>query len=171
MKGASLEMRGFICDEMLKKLARWLRMAGYDVLSPVENSDDELVDLSSREDRILLTRDKDLSNRKDANSYRIISDALDEQLIEFLRMFPRENYAPGQTRCALCNGALHYVSGYRIENDQELRNRIPDNVLLYIKEYYRCASCGKLYWKGGHWARISERLDRFSLSPILPQGP
>jgi uncharacterized protein with PIN domain len=168
MEGQNPDPRGFICDEMLKKLARWLRIAGYDVLSPTLMNDDELVEMSISEKRILLTRDKDLSNRKDVESCRMISDELDGQIEEFIGRFPPETYPRADTRCALCNGGLMVVSKGDVDNNKELQDRIPLNVQTYCSEYYKCISCGKVYWRGSHWDRIEERLDRFSIKPRLP---
>jgi len=171
MEGNNDRMRGFICDEMLKKLCRWLRIAGYDVLSPAVKGDEELVKLCLEEERILLTRDRDLSNRRDAHALRILSDDLDGQIREFLEAFLPDRYPRSETRCALCNGEIESLRRDEIEEDEDMKNMVPNNVLLYHNTYFRCRSCGKLYWKGSHWKKIMDRLERLSITPRLPGEP
>ncbi|MFW3147330.1 MAG: Mut7-C RNAse domain-containing protein [Thermoplasmatota archaeon] len=157
----------FICDEMLKKLSRWLRIAGYDVLSPDVDTDEEIVALAMRTGRIVLTRDKDLSNRRGIEALRIVSDELKEQLEEFLLQFPRESFAPGPTRCPLCNGSLRrYKKGKGPNPEMEID--IPSKVKEEMDFFYVCSSCRKIYWEGTHWRRIETLLGPMGMMPELP---
>jgi uncharacterized protein with PIN domain len=154
---------GLICDHMLERLARWLRMAGYDTILPGEMDDDGIHELSRTTGRVLLTRDKDLSNRKGIITLRIHSDDLDQQLAELLKAIPPSER--DLTRCPLCNGGLALVDAMDVGTD------IPAAVRLSHNEFYRCHSCGKTYWSGSHWERIVSKLRSAGIHPTLPTGP
>jgi uncharacterized protein len=152
-----------ICDHMLERLARWLRMAGYDTLLPGNLDDKGIFEMARTTGRVLITRDKDLSNRKGIRSLRIKSDSLDDQFKEFLAVFPCTEGA--QTRCPVCNGGLEVVERERTSPD------VPSKVLLYHEEFFRCQSCGKSFWRGTHWDRIESRLTAAGIHPFLPTRP
>ncbi len=154
---------GLICDHMLERLARWLRMAGFDTIVPGEMDDDGIYELSRTTGRVLLTRDRDLSNRKGIRTLRIHSDDLDQQLAELSKAIPP--FESDLTRCPMCNGVLEFLDAKDVEGD------IPATVRLIHSEFYRCRSCGKTYWSGSHWERIVTRLRSAGIQPTLPSGP
>lgn len=155
----------YVCDEMLQKLARWLRIAGFDVLSPGGLQDAELADIAEEEERVLLTRDKDLARRKGPHTLRIISEDLEEQLDEVFSAYSPEVFPPGNSRCPMCNGKLDVVEREKID-DLTVSDQIPAKVARYHDHFYRCRECGKIYWIGKHWERIDELLSRFGINPI-----
>ena len=159
----------FICDEMLKKLARWLRILGFDTTDPSVKDDRELVCLSKNENRIILTRDKDLSNMKNAETLRVISDDLNEQLEQVFERFPPEKYPLQNTRCPSCNGELRsqWVRNGGGFNDQAFD--VPADVIRMHDRIFICNECTKVYWTGSHWDRIIERLRILNITPHLPQ--
>ena len=158
----------FLCDEMLKRLARWLRIMGYDVSDPEVGSDQEIIQMSKDENRIILTRDKDLSNNRSPEAIRIISDDLDSQIRELLERFPQEEFPPGNTRCPTCNGELSDRPPSSLVIYGKARMDIPEDVIREHEFVYVCTSCGKVYWIGSHWNGIRSRLDRFGVTPKLP---
>lgn len=162
---------GFVCDEMLKRLARWLRIMGYDVLDPTVSSDSELIRITRSENRVLLTRDKDLSNNRTVPARRIISDDLDLQLQEFISRYPPENFPPGETRCPMCNGTLRVKRTDILENEWHLTASLPADIIADHEFVYECEMCNKIYWTGSHWTGILDRLDRIEFKPRLPGGP
>ncbi|MDI3502447.1 MAG: uncharacterized protein PWR13_803 [Archaeoglobi archaeon] len=126
----------FVADEMLGKLARWMRIFGCDV-SEVRG-DDELLE-EAKKGRILLTRDRELYRRAllmKLDAYLLSSDELEEQLFEVFSNFNLRTDEP--ERCTVCNGLLEEVEGER----------------------WRCRECGKEYWIGSHWKGIEERRRR-----------
>lgn len=165
--GKGLERR-FICDEMLKRLARWLRIMGHDVIDPDVDSDRELIDLAISDNRTILTRDKNLSNSRYVEALRILSDDLDNQLEEVLRAFPLEVFPPGPTRCPSCNGLLEGLHTNLLDEGWARQRSIPRDVISLYDTIYICTSCDKVYWTGSHWEDITARLDRFGLIPMLP---
>jgi len=158
----------FLCDEMLKKLAKWLRIMGYDVTDPSVENDQELIGISNKEGRTILTRDKDLSNNRSSKAIRIISDDLDSQIKEVLDRFPLEDFPPGPTRCSVCNGELmKHPSGSIMVTGNE-GDPVPEDVKRDHKFVYICNDCNKVFWTGSHWIGITSRLSSFGMAPTLP---
>ncbi|MHC1594287.1 MAG: DUF5615 family PIN-like protein [Methanotrichaceae archaeon] len=145
--------RRFIADHMLIRMARWLRMAGHDVSNPPLDADDlDLMQIAKEEERTLITRDRDLAKRcrrDGVDCILVASSALDDQLREMILLGIDLEMRP--ERCTICNGPLREMTN---PEPIEVANLAEDEPLR------RCESCGKLYWKGSHWARIKERLER-----------
>ncbi len=144
-----------LCDHMLGSLARWLRFMGYDTAYPEPMSDRDLIDMARREERILLTRDKELAGRV-REAVGIRSDDLDEQIREVAAVLPLRLIHP-LSRCSLCNSVLLPVSRDAIE---EL---VPVGVRSRHEEFWRCPSCQRVYWQGSHWDKMVERLNHLDL--------
>ncbi|MCQ5375598.1 MAG: Mut7-C RNAse domain-containing protein [Methanomassiliicoccales archaeon] len=143
----------FAADEMLGTLARWLRIIGYDTIYEKNKSDEEIEAQVLREKRILLTRDKNLAKKLGERSLYIESDELYEQLRQVIKSFDLvmdEDF----TRCTLCNGEVDRVT------QKEVENEVPVGALINNTEFFRCRSCGKVYWKGSHWENILKTLER-----------
>ncbi len=140
----------FLCDHMLGTLAKWLRFLGNDVAYPGPLDDNELIAVSGREDRTLLTRDRELSGRT-AGSVFVASDDLDAQLLQVLRHFKLQADL-SMTRCSVCNAPLRGVE------KAEIRGKVPDGVYERQEEFWRCASCGRIYWQGSHWQSMNARM-------------
>ena len=157
---------GFICDHMLLKLARWLRMAGFDTMVPEDPDDDEMARLALDTGRTLLTRDKDLSNRKGINALRIVTDDMEGQLSELQGILSSIGTAR-TSRCPLCNEVLVYSD----PGSASLDGTVPASVLETQEVFFRCPGCSKIYWKGTHWTRIERVLRSKGLDPILPRPP
>ncbi|HIJ72904.1 MAG TPA: Mut7-C ubiquitin/RNAse domain-containing protein [Candidatus Hydrogenedentes bacterium] len=151
----------FVCDVHLGKLARRLRLLGFDVLLAEELDDGELVDLAEMAKRILLTRDRGLLMRKRLTRGILIRHTeAAEQAEEILdRLDLRKTCAPF-TRCTACNGLLQTVNKGE-DGFAEIRDKIPEKVLGWRQEYSVCTSCGKVYWKGSHYEKLAEMVERF----------
>jgi len=156
----------FIADGMLGKLARWLRLAGHDVVYigdlgvPAEEQDDVLLSRARREKRALLTCDMNLhrrARRAGVKSAFIQSSSVVEQLVEVSRRSgSRIRIQPENSRCPMCNGLLE-------EADKgEIEGKVPVTVLESQREFWRCSSCGKIYWQGSHWRTIVEMAERYN---------
>ena len=143
----------FVIDGMLGSLARWLRLLGYDADYDNRRDDAELVRLARAEDRVLLTRDRELAARRGVQALLIASQTLDEQLAQVTAAFPR---APGSSpaRCPVCNAVL--VPATR----EELTDRLPAYVLKKHRDFRRCPGCDRVYWPGSHWRNMQARLER-----------
>lgn len=142
----------FSADEMLGSLARWLRIMGYDTIYHKDQDDTEIVTQALEEGRYLLTRDRELVLRARERGLYIEGDDVVEQLIQASKAFGL-SLDESSTRCTLCNGELETLS------PEEVGDEIPEGVLSNNDEFYRCCSCGKLYWKGTHWIDIRAKLE------------
>ncbi len=142
----------FIADAMLGRLARWLRLLGFDTLYYPHVSDSDLLKSALREGRILLTRDTHFLHMKNLNNlFFVRSDDPVAQVREVIRTF--EVKEPGTGRCARCNGILGEVS-----DRDSIRDAVPEYVFLSRSEFMRCTACGNVYWEGTHLRRFREML-------------
>lgn len=135
----------FFCDRMLGKLAKKLRLLGFDVLYFSELDEKEILKLSER--RILLTRDKILYRwaiKRGIRVFYIKSDRWRSQLKAVASIFPLEKYAKPFTRCSVCNGILVSVA------KEEVQGKVPEYVFKTVEEFKVCEDCGRIYWKGSH---------------------
>jgi len=141
----------FIADMMLGRLARWLRLYGYDTLYGIEN-DDEIARIALRENRIILTRDSGLAERAKklgAEVFLLSSNSLEGQVdelksmgVEFRKLFP------ASARCPKCNGLLRRAS------KGEVKGKVPPAVYEKYDEFYICENCGQIYWPGRQWEEM-----------------
>ncbi|MEM0449210.1 MAG: Mut7-C RNAse domain-containing protein [Methanomassiliicoccales archaeon] len=141
----------FLADGMLGSLARWLRMMGYDTTYYSVLEDDELLKMAKEQGRLLLTRDQDLAARGGRYAILITEENLEEQLLQLVHELGLRTDLE-MSRCTECNGALESVS------KEEVKGRVPQRTLQLQDQFHRCLSCGKIYWKGTHWANIQRRI-------------
>jgi len=145
----------FVLDGHLGKLARWLRLLGFDAAYRNDFEDAEVADLSARQGRVVLTRDRRLLHRKAIErGYWVRSLRPDEQIAEVLRRFQLERAVRPFRRCLACNGLLRPVPKAEILDQLEPKTR------RYYDDFRRCQSCGKIYWKGSHYDRMAAKLSR-----------
>jgi len=143
----------FVLDGHLGRLARYLRMAGFDSLYRNDSDDAELARVSA-EGRILLTRDRGLLKRKEVvNGYFVRENDPRRQLVEVLRRFDlRGRIAPFE-RCMLCNGAI-------VPAQQEhLAGPLPPGARERRAGLNACAGCGRVYWAGSHYQEMARFID------------
>ena len=139
----------FVADAMLGRLAKWLRMMGYDVVYMRDASDFEVLRRARAESRLLLTRDTALAQRAGKQGVFIHGQSLKEQL----RELSRRGFIQGPravSRCPICNVPLRRIS------KEEARTRVPPFVYETQSEFYECPSCGRVYWAGTHWQNVQE---------------
>jgi len=148
----------FIADMMLGRLARWLRLYGYDTLYGIEN-DDEIIATAKREERVILTKDVALARRAErlgVNVFLLRSNSLEGQVeelmslgVEFGELFPPK------ARCPKCNGPIKAVP------KEAAKGKVPRRVYENYNEFYVCQNCGQIYWPGKQWRemlKIDKRL-------------
>ena len=144
----------FIADAMLGRLARWLRLAGYDTLYDWRLDDNELVRLLRLMGRTLLTRDTRLVARPRLESLLVRSQVLDEQLSEIRVAFGMPKNRGAFPRCPEDNTLLVAADRYEVEG------LVPAYVWVKYDEFHRCPECGRAYWPGTHYTGIRRRLER-----------
>lgn len=145
----------FLVDVNLGRLARWLRVLGFDVWWSSDADDQTLADISRDEHRILLTRDRGLLKRRAiTHGLFVHAEHAEEQTLEVIRRLDLRRRLAPLTRCVRCNGRLASVSKDEVIEDLEPLTR------EYYDEFSRCAECGRIYWAGSHYARLVSLVER-----------
>jgi hypothetical protein len=143
----------FLLDVHLGKLARLLRMLGFDARYDEPFDHASLAERSVREHRILLSRDRGLLKRRIVtHGYCVRSLEPLDQAAEVLRRFDLQRQVTPFSRCIDCNRPLEDV-------EQPDAERLPPGVRHSCADFCRCPSCGKVYWKGTHWDSMRETVD------------
>jgi uncharacterized protein with PIN domain len=152
----------FVVDSMLGRLARWLRILGFDAWYFREIEDKRLLEVHVETGRILLTRDMHLVQCRGIGSHvLVVYDKWEDQLRQVVEtLFLRVDPARILTRCLLCNLPLGTLSA------EEVYGRVPEHVARTVQAFRGCPSCGKVYWPGTHRKRMAEVVERlFSVKP------
>ena len=141
-----------LLDAMLGKLARYLRMCGYDAAYALDReieADDALLDVAVSEGRTLVTRDRQLAARA-PGGVRVDSRGIDDLLRELREAGFELSLAEEPARCGRCNGPVDPVDA-----DEAVPDYAPDPA---DTPCYRCRDCGQVFWRGSHWDDVRERL-------------
>ena len=145
----------FVADTHLGKLARHLRMAGFDTLYGNDWDDDRIVAISNAERRTILTRDRAMLRRRDADrGYCVRAVQSEAQLAEVISRLQLEGLVRPFTRCRECNVLLEDVAR------EAIAEGVPEKVRGLYERFQRCATCGRVYWEGTHYERMKGVLDR-----------
>ena len=152
----------WLADEMVGRLARYLRFVGCDTEYARGLSDPEILERARREDRIILTRDRRLAELAD-RSLLLTSPDLPAQWRAVRAAFPEVAEQVRPERCTDCNGRLRaYLPPAGSDRDPGVPwDRIDQGLALF-----RCEACGHLYWEGSHTAGINARLAEWSKEPL-----
>ncbi len=147
----------FVVDSNVGKLARWLRIAGFDTLFFRDIEDNRLVRVALDEKRVLLTRDTHILERRVAASGRlkvllIEDDDVKKQLRQVVTTLDLAGEVSPFTRCLQCNDPL-----LPREKD-DVRALVPTYVFRTQEQYMQCPACQRIYWRGTHWEKMSREL-------------
>lgn len=144
----------FLCDEMLARLARLLRAAGYDTyLAAGGEKDAALLHLAREEGRLLLTRDRRLAEAALPDSVRITGFGPGQEAKSLSRALVLDwDFAPF-TRCVMDNAPLRPATLDEID-------RIPPRAQALSGPFRACPACGRLYWPGSHVRRMADRFHK-----------
>ena len=143
----------FLADAMLGRLARWLRLMGYDTAYANGISDHQIAARARAECRVVLTRDQALAQRKGIRCLFVHSQVLEEQIREVVTAFGAPAPRP-ESRCSECNVPLVELTS------EQAAPYVPPYVLNTHHRFHRCPTCERYYWAGSHWSRIEERIAR-----------
>jgi uncharacterized protein with PIN domain len=137
-----LKKMKFLVDTMLGRIARWLRLFGYDT-EYTQSEDDDILYRAVIEGRTILTRDIDFAAKAGKFAYLVQSEILWDKLREIVLEF---NIEPKLklTQCPKCNGRIHEVEKNSIEF------LVPKYTFLTHDKFWQCKSCKKVYWRGTH---------------------
>ncbi len=143
----------FIADAHLGKLTKYLRMLGFDTLYRNDFGDEEIINISLKDHRIILTRDKRLLNsRRVTHGYYIRAIDKHEQLTEVVYKFDLVSQFKPFTRCMTCNSFLISKTPYQVTDITS------KDIVTRYKEFYYCENCNKVFWKGSHFKRMESQI-------------
>jgi uncharacterized protein with PIN domain len=146
-------MQRFVADRMLGKLAKWLRVLGYDVVYLSKASEEEILE-KLQEGRTLITRNRRARTWLKKGQIFIVKDNDPKtqlrEVVKGLRL-PQLDTAIF-SRCLNCNRPLEAV------HREAVREEVPDYVYQMQEEFHRCRGCGKVYWHGSHAVRMRQQL-------------
>ena len=147
----------FIADRMLGRLAKWLRILGYDTRYDVRLNHPQLLRVARSENRLLLTRDVRLAQHKGVRTLLVASEALDDQLRQV--SVTLDLVSDGSfSRCPVCNDPLEETPKDRAWG------QVPSYVFVTQERLLFCPSCGRFYWRGTHWERMQRVLAQLGQS-------
>jgi uncharacterized protein with PIN domain len=145
-----------LCDHMLGSLAKWLRIFGYDTFYPSsEASDDELLSIAKEEDRLVISRDKELIARGKKKSLAVLeihTTNLEEQLTQVLHHIGFDT-SKLLTRCIVCNTPLLSVE------KRTVKTHVPPKVFETRDAFWFCPVCTQYYWMGTHYENMIKKIN------------
>ena len=146
----------FLCDRMLGTLAKWLRIYGFDTFYATDEMDDnELINISKNEDRILISRDRNLiqiSRRENLKTMEIKTTDINEQINSILKeiKIDKSNIL---SRCILCNSEISEIK------KDKIKKKVPKRVFESNEKFWFCSKCNKIYWKGTHYENMIKKIN------------
>ena len=150
----------FIVDNNVGKLAKWLRMMGYDTLFFNGSDDSQMVATALTDNRVILTRDTEIMRRRVITSGRlkailIESDEPEQQRQQVVEALSLEHQFRPFTICLECNQPLVERSKHQVED------LVPPYVFQTQSQYMECPACHRIYWRGTHWQAMNRRMEKF----------
>jgi len=156
-----MEVR-FLADSMLGSLAKWLRILGFDTVYISSADDQQLLNTALAEGRVLLTADEQLwetAAKRGIAAVLVKGRTITEMLASALRGYATEmRVRPDRSRCAVCNVQLTRASR------ESVKDSVPASVYERHRLFWRCETCGRIYWAGSHVARMRRMVARATKS-------
>ncbi len=149
----------FIVDNNVGKLAKWLRMMGYDALFFDGEDDWLMLRTALAEDRVILTRDTQIMRTGVVTNGRIKailiqSDEPEQQIRQVVQTLNLDCHSGLFTVCLECNKSLVP------RNQQQVRERVPPYVFQTQSQYMECPACHRIYWRGTHWQAMNRKVEQ-----------
>ena len=147
----------FIADNNVGKLARWLRLIGYDTLLFKQKDDGQMIKIALSENRVILTKDTQFMKRRlvtngKLKTIHIKQDDPKLQVQEVVKTLNLNYHFKPFSLCLECNRAL-------IARDkEEVKNLVPAQVVETQTQYTQCPACHRIYWPGTHWQAMVKKL-------------
>lgn len=151
----------FIADSNVGKLARWLRMIGYDTLLFKEKDDKRMIQIALKEGRVILTKDTQIMKRRLITNSKLKAifikhDDPKAQLQQTVKTLNLDYHFKPFSLCLECNQALMPRS------KDEVQRLVPSYVFKTQKQYMECPSCHRIYWQGTHWQAMVKELENLA---------
>jgi uncharacterized protein with PIN domain len=147
----------FIADNNVGKLARWLRLIGYDTLLFKQKDDVQMIKVALSENRVILTKDAQFMKRRlvtngTLKTVRIKQDDPRLQVQEVVKALGLDYHFKPFSLCLECNRALV------ARGKEEVKNLVPARVFETQTQYTQCPACHRIYWPGTHWEAMGKEL-------------
>ena len=145
----------FVLDVHLGTLARYMRMFGFDTKYENDYSDEQIIEISIKEKRAILTRDLGiLKQTRVTHGYWVRNTKPVKQIEEIIERFDLKNAIKEFSRCITCNSILKPVK------KEKVVDKVPAKVYNYQTKFYLCKECNKVYWKGSHYLKMNLLVER-----------
>ncbi len=146
----------FVLDVHLGKLAKLMRLFGFDTHYEKHYDDNEIIEISKTEKRAILTRDVGLLKRNEVtHDYFVRNIHAEEQLLEIIERFDLRNEINEFSRCLVCNGLLEDVE------KEKVLDKLPPKVKALYEDFKICPNCGRVYWQGTHYEKMKKFVMKF----------
>ncbi len=161
MKGVRLiNAPKFIVDNNVGKLAKWLRIMGYDTLFFNGSDDSRMIATALAEGRVILTRDTQIMRRRvvtdgQLKAILIKSDEPEQQMHQLIDTLNLDCQFRSFAICLECNQPLLESS------KQQVKDKVPPFVFQTQSQYMECPACHRIYWRGTHWQAMTKKLEKF----------
>ena len=151
----------FIADNNAGKLARWLRMIGYDTLLFKEKDDGKMVEIALKEGRVILTKDTQIIKRRLVTDGKLKAIFIEHddpkiQLQQIVKTLNLNYHFRPFSLCLDCNQTLIPRS------KDEVQSLVPSYVFKTQEQYMECPSCHRIYWQGTHWQAMVKELENLA---------
>lgn len=158
----SAESLSFIVDHNVAKLARWLRMMGYNATIFDQSDDWQMIRTALAENRIIITKDTGVMKRRVITSGKIralliTGDIPDKQIQQVIKAFQLDNKKP-LSICLECNTNLIDIGRDKI------KDRVPAYIYRTKSQFVECPVCKRVYWQGTHWRAMMQTLEKLQIT-------
>jgi uncharacterized protein with PIN domain len=155
LRPAPLRDPKFVLDVHLGKLAKYMHMLGFDTAYNNSFTDEEIIKISKREKRTILTKDRGILKRNEVtHGYWVRNTNPEKQIAEVVERFDLRNSVSQFSRCLECNNLLTKVE------KENIINRIPPKVLAQHEKYYICKACDQIFWAGSHYDKMQSLINK-----------
>lgn len=150
----------FIADNNIGKLARWLRLIGYDTLLFKQKDDGQMIKIALSENRVILTKDTKFMKRRlvtngKLKTIHIKQDDPKLQVQEVVKTLGLNYHFKPFSLCLECNQELI------VRDREKVQNLVPARVFETQTQYTQCPACQRIYWPGTHWQAMSKKLQKW----------
>ncbi|MEM0050557.1 MAG: Mut7-C RNAse domain-containing protein [Candidatus Bathyarchaeia archaeon] len=153
----------FIVDGMLGRVARWLRMLGYDTKYAGDLRDDEILEIAANEGRIILTKDYQLYRKANASGIKAVfveGRTHIEKMVDLSRQLNISlEINIEKSRCPKCNSPIKPIE------KESIKDKVLYSTYKTYNEFWICTGCSQVYWKGSHWKKINDSLNKIKTFP------
>jgi len=143
-----------ILTKELGRLAKWLRILGFDAVYFNQDNLSSLVIQALKDERIIITRNQRLSRSPGIKMILVEGEKIKEQLADVLRKLDIQPSSEQMfSRCIICNDGLVHIE------KEKVKNKVPEYVFKTQEEFITCPKCRRIYWQGTHWGNVQKILE------------